>query len=88
MSNPVADYAIATTHFALATNHAAMHKDLAFQASSPKTFKADPSGVPGSALFFVRAMRYSDSAVVVPNHKVLERTPPGNRHRYDSSMGD
>jgi hypothetical protein len=29
-----------TAYFALATVHAAMHKERAFQASSPKTFKA------------------------------------------------
>ncbi|MEN2789519.1 hypothetical protein ABC974_07780 [Sphingomonas oligophenolica] len=30
------------THFALAAKDAALHKEQAFQASSPKTFQAGP----------------------------------------------
>jgi hypothetical protein len=39
----IALFAIATMLFALANNAAAVHKDPAFQASSPKTFSC-PSG--------------------------------------------
>jgi hypothetical protein len=42
-------FAIARDFFAVAKFIGAVHKDPAFQASSPKTFRAGP---PGSALFF------------------------------------
>jgi hypothetical protein len=48
----IAANAIRLSFYALAANNAALHKDQAFQASSPKTFQGRPFR--GLALFFVR----------------------------------
>jgi hypothetical protein len=57
--------------FAIAQRHAAMHKDRAFQASSPKNF-----GRSADRPFFGRDLAYSILASNVPSTKYTERSQP------------
>jgi hypothetical protein len=58
--------------FAIAPILAAMHKDRAFQASSPKNFSAGRK----TGLFFGRGLRYSILAQNAPSTKYTERSQP------------
>ena len=58
--------------FAIAHSRAAMHKDGAFQASSPKNFSAGLL----TGLFFGRGLRYSILAQNAPSTKYTERSQP------------
>jgi hypothetical protein len=58
--------------FAIAANPAAMHKDRAFQASSPKNFSAGRK----TGLFFGIGLGYSILAQNAPSTKYTERSQP------------
>jgi hypothetical protein len=75
---PIAESAIAIGSFALATWNAARHIGGAFQASSPKTFKADPSQ--GRPFFcFINAFRndFARALAFVEPRSYLARSTPG-----------
>jgi hypothetical protein len=61
----IAEVAIHNANFAIALCCAAMHKDQAFQASSPKNFH----GRSCTGLFFRPRSAYTSGAVVKPNDK-------------------
>jgi hypothetical protein len=79
---PIAESAIAIGSFALATWNAARHIGGAFQASSPKTFKADPSQ--GRPFFcFINAFQgdFARALAFVEPRSYLARSTPGRLPR-------